>query len=126
DFHNMFVMVMLAIIMAWSVKVAYQIMTALDLNARLLHSQPLQLEGMSIYARDFQVIIRQHFNQILRIRRTVPPKLVTRHEISAHLLPESITCVSAEPGCPAGFGVEFTVDALAPCCVRLYWGVSVQ
>ena len=35
------------------------------------------------------ILIRQHFNQILRIRRTVPPKLVSRCEVFAHVHPET-------------------------------------
>lgn len=128
DFHNLYVILILGILLLWTGKVAYQLAFALDLNHRLSRTPSLQLEGMSIYAKDFQMLIRQHFNQILRIRRTVPPKLVTRHELSVHLHPDSIACVSAdeEKGSPTGLGVEFTVDALVPCCVRLYWGVSAQ
>eukprot|EP00438_Fugacium_kawagutii_P032487 Skav233887 [mRNA] locus=scaffold435:139642:140760:- [translate_table: standard] len=76
------------------------------------------------------VLIRQHFNQILRIRRTVPPKLVSRQEVFAHVHPESIRCVwngeEDSGGGPMGFGVEFDIDASVPCCVQLYWGVNAQ
>ena len=85
---------------------------------------------MSIYVNDFQMLIRQHFNQILRLRRTVPPKPVTRHELTTHVHPESISCLwvgeEDSGGGPMGFGVEFDIDASAPCCVRLYWGLSAQ
>ncbi|CAK9089670.1 unnamed protein product [Durusdinium trenchii] len=74
------------------------------------------------------ILIRQHFNQILRIRRTVPPKLVSRCEVFAHVHPESIRCLwvgeEESGGGPMGFGVEFDIDASVPCCVQLYWGLS--
>eukprot|EP00931_Biecheleriopsis_adriatica_P012073 TRINITY_DN11316_c0_g1_i2.p1 TRINITY_DN11316_c0_g1~~TRINITY_DN11316_c0_g1_i2.p1 ORF type:complete len:551 (+),score=94.52 TRINITY_DN11316_c0_g1_i2:40-1692(+) len=130
EFHNLFVLIVLTLLLLWTGKVSYQLYRALDLHTRLMRSQSLQLEGMSVYARDFQMLIRQHFNQILRIRRTVPAKLVMRQELLAHLHPDSIGCVwvGEEESCggPLGFGVEFTIDTQVPCCVRLYWGVSVQ
>mmetsp|Transcript_100015 Transcript_100015/g.322487 ORF Transcript_100015/g.322487 Transcript_100015/m.322487 type:complete len:594 (-) Transcript_100015:1551-3332(-) len=131
DFHNLFVIVVVGLILAWMGKVLYQLFRAADLNARLARTQSLQLEGMSIYATDFQMLIRQHFNQILRIRRTVPPKPVTRHALSIHLHPDSISVWSSDAAGGVGnragssFGVQFTVDALVPCCVKLYWGVSI-
>lgn len=130
DFHNLFVLFLLGIIAAWVAKVAYQIFRAAEANLRLTRSRSLQLEAMSIYAQDFMILIRQHFNQILRIRRTVPPKLVSRQEVFAHVHPESIRCLwvgeEDSGGGPMGFGVEFDIDASVPCCVQLYWGVNAQ
>ena len=130
DFHNLFVLFILALVTAWVAKVAYQIFKAAEVHFRLTRSRSLQLEAMSIYAEDFMVLIRQHFNQILRIRRTVPPKLVTRQEVFAHVHPESIRCLwvgeEDSGGGPMGFGVEFDIDASVPCCVQLYWGVNAQ
>ncbi|CAK0908893.1 unnamed protein product [Prorocentrum cordatum] len=129
DFHNLFVIVVFTLVLAWMAKVLYQLFRAADLNARLSRSQSLQLEGMSFYASDFQMLIRQHFNQILRIRRTVPPKPVARHALSIHLHPDTIGVLSGSgpPGDRASgaFGVQFACDALVPCCVKLFWGVSV-
>jgi len=131
DFHNLFVIIIGGLALAWMIKVLYQLFRAVDLNTRLSRTQSLQLEGMSIYANDFQILIRQHFNQILRIRRTVPPKPVTRLALSVHLHPDSIGVCSGDGAHGAGartgtsFGVQFTVDALVPCCVKLFWGVSV-
>lgn len=129
-FHNLFVILVIGTIVLWMMKVAWQLVRAADLNARLASHQSLQLEGMSIYANDFQMLIRQHFNQILRIRRTVPPKRVARHSLSVHAHPDSVTAYAgagADRGPAEGgaFGVQFTVDAMVPCCVKLYWGVSV-
>lgn len=60
----------------------------------------------------------------------MPPKLVTRHEVYAHVHPESIRCLwvgEEDSGSgPMGFGVEFDIDASVPCCVQLYWGLSTQ
>lgn len=132
DFHNLFVLLALVLIGAWLGKVVLQVIKTLDILHRLSMSQSLQLEGMSLYASDFQQLIRQHFNQVLRIRRTVPPKLVPRYALSAHLDPDSIAQCSGEESDgskgsgPLGFGVQFTVDSLVPCSVKLFWGVSVQ
>merc|ERR1719324_1773729 len=92
-------------------KVLYQLFKAADLNARLANHQSLQLEGMSIYANDLQMLIRQHFNQILRIRRTVPPKPVARHALSVHLQPDSVAIAGsrdAEPSSALGAGAAGT------------------
>lgn len=127
-FHNLFVILIIGIIVLWILKVAWQLFRAADLNARLANHQSLQLEGMSIYANDFQMLIRQHFNQILRIRRTVPPKPVPRHSLSIHVHPDSLTVHFSGEGADraqGAFGVQFTVDAVVPCCVKLYWGVSL-
>lgn len=130
DFHNLFVMLLLALLAAWVAKVVYQIFRAAEVHFRLTRSRSLQLEAMSIYAQDFLILIRQHFNQILRIRRTVPPKLVSRQEVFAHVHPESIRCLwvgeEDSGGGPMGFGVEFDIDASVPCYVQLYWGVNAQ
>mmetsp|Transcript_55806 Transcript_55806/g.181209 ORF Transcript_55806/g.181209 Transcript_55806/m.181209 type:complete len:693 (+) Transcript_55806:769-2847(+) len=122
DFHNLFVVIVVAILCAWVAKVGLQLFRVAELNSRLGSSQPLQLEGMSIYASEFQMLIRQHFNQILRIRRTVPSKPVARHSLSVHLDPATIEVVLGSDGT---FGVQFSVDAAVPCCVQLYWGVAV-
>lgn len=129
SFHNLFVIAVGGMMLLWIAKVAYQLFRAADLNSRLAGSQSLHLVGLSLYADDFQVLIRQHFNQILRIRRTVPSKKVIRHQISAHVQPDSLALWSGEadgPRADGHFGLRFSVDALAPCSVRLFWGVSVS
>jgi len=125
SFHNLFVLLILTGLALWASKVVYQLVRALDLNNRLLSQQPLLLEGMSIYAQDFQMLIRQHFNQILRIQRTVPPKKLPRHALSVDLQPESVELVSSSDEPASRQSVSFRLHALAPCTVRLYWGVSV-
>jgi len=49
-----------------------------------------------------------------------------RHALSIHLHPDTIAVWFGE-GSKArrSFGVQFTVDALVPCCVKLFWGVSI-
>eukprot|EP00929_Paragymnodinium_shiwhaense_P101454 TRINITY_DN64556_c0_g1_i1.p1 TRINITY_DN64556_c0_g1~~TRINITY_DN64556_c0_g1_i1.p1 ORF type:complete len:658 (-),score=128.58 TRINITY_DN64556_c0_g1_i1:166-2139(-) len=130
DYHNLFVVVVVTLLLAWGAKVAHQLVRVADVSIRFARSQPLHLEGMSVYAADFQMLIRQHFNQILRIRRTVPPKPVARHSLSAHLHPDSISICESETPRPQAsgrrFGVQFTIDAASPCCVKLFWGVSIS
>lgn len=136
DLHKLFVLVVAAMLLLWALKVFYQLFRVADLNIRLSRAHSLQLEGMSIYASDFQVLVRQHFNQILRIRRTVPPKPVPRLPLTIHLHPDSIGI--AHPGsdstapeadtpdhsAPGSFGVQFSADVSVPCSVKLFWGVS--
>lgn len=127
-FHNLIVIVVMGALIVWTGKIMYQLFCTIDLNGRLANHQSLQLEGMSIYANDFHVLIRQHFNQILRIRRTVPPKRIMRHTLSSHVQPDSISVWFGEGSSGQenrAFGVQFTVDSLVPCCVKLFWGVSV-
>mmetsp|Transcript_51361 Transcript_51361/g.159225 ORF Transcript_51361/g.159225 Transcript_51361/m.159225 type:complete len:286 (+) Transcript_51361:1279-2136(+) len=76
---------------------------------------------MSIYAEDLQQLIRQHFNQILRMRRMVPPREVPRHAVQCHVRPESLEVIGDEL-----LGVRFVMDSQLPCVVRLYWGASVS
>eukprot|EP00928_Gymnodinium_smaydae_P062916 TRINITY_DN46646_c0_g1_i1.p1 TRINITY_DN46646_c0_g1~~TRINITY_DN46646_c0_g1_i1.p1 ORF type:complete len:660 (-),score=64.20 TRINITY_DN46646_c0_g1_i1:81-2000(-) len=135
DIHNLIVTVVTCLLVAWAARVLLRLLTTIDLKLRLAQTQPLQLESMSLYANDFQLLIRQHFNQILRIRRTVPPRPLSRYSMSVHVHPESLSVCSGStsasesaegPAAPGvgSFGVKFEADALAPCSVRLYWGVS--
>eukprot|EP00927_Polykrikos_kofoidii_P026395 TRINITY_DN23506_c0_g3_i1.p1 TRINITY_DN23506_c0_g3~~TRINITY_DN23506_c0_g3_i1.p1 ORF type:complete len:625 (+),score=95.93 TRINITY_DN23506_c0_g3_i1:153-1877(+) len=124
DFHNLFVIVVLGFLLAWFAKVCWKLASVARMSLRLKQGHPLPLEGVSIHADDFQMLIRQHFNQLLRMRRTVPPKMVTRHALSVHLHPDSIR--SMPDGRASGAcGVEFVVDTSVPCCVKLFWGVSL-
>mmetsp|Transcript_61244 Transcript_61244/g.145787 ORF Transcript_61244/g.145787 Transcript_61244/m.145787 type:complete len:649 (+) Transcript_61244:108-2054(+) len=126
SFHNLFVIIVMLGLALWAAKVVVQLVRAVDLSNRVMSQQPLQLEGMSIYANDFQMLIRQHFNQILRIQRTVPPRRLPRHAMTIDLQPESLGLVNDDgPGAEARQGVSFKIDALAPCSVKLYWGVSI-
>lgn len=132
NLHNLFCIVLSGFVVAWAVKISLQLLKVGDLKVRLARAQSLQLEGMSVYADDFQLLIRQHFNQILRIRRTVPPKPMSRYSMSIHIHPDSMAVCSGDappqgenPARSSGaFGVKFTADAMAPCSVRLFWGVS--
>lgn len=122
-YHNFFVVVLASLAALWMAKVAHQMIIVIGIRQRLGVSRPLALDRMSIYAKDFQRLIRQHFIQILRMRRTVPPQEVSRHPLAVHLLPETIKVVRDHCG---RLGVKFQVDARSPCSVRLYWGVSTS
>lgn len=55
-------------------QVVYQYLKLIDLcRHSVVRGPPLRLEGLSLYAREFQGLIRQHFNQIMRIRRPSAP-----------------------------------------------------
>lgn len=59
DFHNLFVVLLLALLSGWTARVAYQVFRATEVHLRLSRSRSLQLEAMSIYASDFMVLIRR-------------------------------------------------------------------
>jgi len=120
DFHNLFVLCSFFLLVAWSTKVLYQFIHVCDISSRMVNSVPLRLNGMSLHAEDFKRIIRQHFNQILRMRRTVPPKPVARHQVLAHLIPETISIIAAPDG---SIGLRFEIDATVPTTVKVYWGM---
>lgn len=120
-YHNLFVLIVTILTGLWVVKVTLKLWLVVTVRRRLATSPALPLERMSLYAEDFQRLIRQHFNQILRMRRTVPPRPVDRRTLSVHLQPESLEVICSG----ARLGLRFAVDTLAPCSVRLYWGVSV-
>uniref|UniRef100_A0A7S4SQ33 RING-type domain-containing protein n=1 Tax=Alexandrium monilatum TaxID=311494 RepID=A0A7S4SQ33_9DINO len=119
-FHNLFVLIVLLLVSLWAARVLHRVWSVVLIHRRLAQSRPLALDSMSIYAQELQQLIRQHFNQILRMRRAVPPREVSRHTVQCHVRPESLEAVGDEL-----LGVRFLVDALHPCAVRLYWGVSV-
>mmetsp|Transcript_91928 Transcript_91928/g.177036 ORF Transcript_91928/g.177036 Transcript_91928/m.177036 type:complete len:451 (-) Transcript_91928:62-1414(-) len=119
-YHNIFVLSVIFLTLLWIAKVGHQIWDVAVIRQRLTLNRPLYLERMSIYAKDFQQLIRQHFNQILRMRRMVPPRDVSQQALCVHMHPESLEAFGNEL-----LGVRFTVDSLAPCTMRLYWGVPV-
>lgn len=119
-YHNLFVMLLVVAVSLWAVKVGTQLFTVISLGRSLTTSRPLQLHNMSIYMEDLKLIIRQHFNQILRMRRTVPSRPTSRYEMMAHVKPETLVAVEHSDR----VGIEFVVDCLASCTVRLYWGVN--
>ena len=98
SFHNFWVTVLCIPVLVWALQIGYRLLVAVFLHYRLNMSRPLVLDRMSIFADDFQQIIRQHFNQILRIRRTVPSKMIPQVQLIVHVQPES---VAAQPD-PAG------------------------
>lgn len=121
--HNFIVVVVLILLLSWAVKVGYQLAQTITIQRRLVDSRPISLERMSLHAEDFQLLIRQHFNQILRMRRTVPAREVARHLLQSHVQPESLKVVQDEEG---RISVSFLVDSSSQCAVRLYWGVGVS
>ncbi|CAJ1437552.1 unnamed protein product [Effrenium voratum] len=140
SFHNFVVLAVTLPVILWIAKVAYQLAMVVLIHHRLHLSRPICLAKMSIHAQEFQWLIRQHFNQILRMRRSVPAKQVPQLEVLVHLHPdaqlraefdwESLRLVSSEEEAAllhllAGeVTLEFTFDSSAPCCISVYWGLS--
>eukprot|EP00434_Breviolum_minutum_P013445 symbB.v1.2.011852.t1/scaffold801.1/size161289/8 len=67
-------------------------------------------------------LIRQHFNQILRMRRTVPAKEVPQHQMRVHLHPESLQVANSNDKVV----LQFLFDASVECSISFYWGATVD
>eukprot|EP00434_Breviolum_minutum_P032758 symbB.v1.2.028969.t3/scaffold3123.1/size63075/7 len=126
--HNLWVSILMLLMLAWLLQVAYRIFKAHRIHWRMRRSDmgPLFLDGMSLYTTDLQEIIRQHFNQLLRIRPTVPARDIAKVKILAHLQPESLQCskvvdVSSMVSVTK-LRLVFKVDSLQPFKVQLFWG----
>lgn len=120
--HNLLVSAVVLLLIIWVLKVGYQLAIVSSLHQRLRLHRALQLEHMSIYVKDFHQIIRQHFNQILRMRRTVPPRDVPRYTLLVHLCPTSVRVVE-NSGLMA---ISFKADSTAGYSARFFWGVPVE
>jgi len=123
SFHNFWVTVLCIPVVVWAAQISYRLLIAVFLHYRLNTSRPLVLDRMSIFVDDLQQLIRQHFNQILRIRRTVPSKMVSKVQLMVHIQPESLT-VQSDSG--DRISLQFSVDASQPCAAVLFWGVTNQ
>ena len=93
DFHNLFVMLLLALLAAWVAKVVYQIFRAAEVHFRLTRSRSLQLEAMSIYAQEFPDPHPSTLQSDPSYPKNSPTQLVSRQEVFAHVHPESIRCL---------------------------------
>jgi len=120
--HNLWVALLMLAMFAWFLQVLYRICKAQIIHWRMRRSERgLLLDRMSIYAMDLQSIIRQHFNQLLRIRPSVPAREIAQLYVLAHLHPESLRSeiVDGEK-----LRLCFRVDSLQPFRVQLCWGRS--
>lgn len=122
SFHNFMVLLIVVPILLWIAKVAYQILMIMVVYRQLFLTRTVFLDRMSVYAQDFQQLIRQHFNQILRMRRTVPPKEVPQHQLRVHLHPESLEVTTSKDKVSLGF----VFDASVECNISFYWGPTVE
>ncbi|CAJ1413499.1 unnamed protein product [Effrenium voratum] len=106
----------------WVLQIAFRLGAAALVHYRLSSSRPVVLERMSIYASEFQMLIRQHFNQVLRMRQAVPARTLAAVPVGAHLQPESLHLEES----PDQVIVRFRADAKAPAQVSIFWGVTMQ
>ena len=61
---------------------------------------------MSLFKGDLRALLRNHFNQIMRIRRTVPPVPVKRLAAAVNVLPESCSLTSGRRGRSDSFQLQ--------------------
>ncbi|CEL93991.1 unnamed protein product [Vitrella brassicaformis CCMP3155] len=125
--HNTLVIALIVFVVLWITKITIQTLRLFELHQKILTQEALYLDGMSSYAKDFQRLVRAHFNQILRMRRTVPPTTVPRVSVFVAVDAASLRVVSdTSPGHGARVGVQFRFDASVPCSITLYWGASLH
>lgn len=125
--HNCCVLLAVTLLLGWAAEVLVRAVNVLDVYRKLRQHQLqnrncLGLEGLGAYADELPMVTRRHFNQILRIRRAVPPAQVARIDLLASVVPESISF----PGYPHAFGLQFTYISSVPATVRCFWGVPVE
>ena len=118
SFHNLWVILLMLLVLVWILQIAYRICRAEHLNWRMHHSGILFLDKLSIYAWELQRIIRQHFNQLLRIRPAVPARDIAQLKVLAHLHPESLRLSQIDQK----ISISFQVDTLQPCKLHIHWG----
>eukprot|EP00916_Digyalum_oweni_P005378 GHVL01009409.1.p1 GENE.GHVL01009409.1~~GHVL01009409.1.p1 ORF type:complete len:424 (-),score=61.42 GHVL01009409.1:111-1382(-) len=120
--HNFLITFLVFLIFLWYIQVFVSIWKTQSLLHQLKDGRALLLEGMAMYANDFQRLIRTHFNQVLRIRRTVPAVAVPCTASTISLNPSSLAIDSKN----GSIKLSFKFDASAPGTLHLYWGVHVD
>lgn len=119
--HNFVVLCVAFILTLWISRVSVTLCTVLDVKSRLERVPCLVLQYFSIYAGDFQLLIRNHFNQVLRMRRTVAPDVVAKQRVLAHLLSETISLEQLGSKVRLQFQVQSFDRATISC--NLHWSV---
>jgi len=72
--HNLAVACVAALTVLWAAKVVFRVMLNVELRQKMRDPEIgsyVSLRSMSVFTKDLQVLVRNHVNQILRIRRTV-------------------------------------------------------
>jgi len=93
-----------------------------DARASPAGRRALHLPGLARYARQLELITRNHFNAMMRMQRVVQRSRMALMRLGCHLHPESIAPTDA-----AGkVGVKFKYDAAGPVRVRFLWGLDAR
>eukprot|EP01066_Platyproteum_vivax_P003450 Platyproteum_vivax@DN14373_c0_g1_i1.p1 len=119
--HNFLVFCFLMSLSAWLAHIVYTLWKCQIIIQTVSRRQALYLDGMAIYANDFQQLIWNHFNQILRIRRTVPPVAVPCVVSSVTLQPSTLKFDVKDNA----LNVSFTFQSSVASTAQVYWGASV-
>ena len=116
-FHNLWTILLMVTLLAWILLVTWRLWRAGRLHWRTRHSGILYLDKLSLHVGELQRILRQHFNQLLRMRPTVPAREVGQVQVIAHLQPESLRMSQMdEKVC-----IAFQVDAIEACRLHIHW-----
>lgn len=120
--HNLWVALLILLIAAWLLQVLYRLVMAQVILCRMRRASErgIFLDRMSFYASNLQEIIRQHFNQLLRIRPAVPARDVAQLKVSVHLQPESLRCSEVLVDGLAHLQLSFLANSLEPFHVMLW------
>eukprot|EP00922_Rhytidocystis_sp_ex-Travisia-forbesii_P016418 GHVS01024431.1.p1 GENE.GHVS01024431.1~~GHVS01024431.1.p1 ORF type:complete len:405 (+),score=48.82 GHVS01024431.1:31-1245(+) len=140
--YNTVVLTVLVLGLIWVWKISSRLCLTLELHKqiRLLHSRSggaLALEGMGRFTRDFLLLQRSHFNQILRVKKNIAPVSISRVVVTAGVDSATVSLFvdhSAEDDHSSPYwnhhrryGVTCKLSSTAPgTTVQLYWGVAVN
>eukprot|EP00922_Rhytidocystis_sp_ex-Travisia-forbesii_P016409 GHVS01024421.1.p2 GENE.GHVS01024421.1~~GHVS01024421.1.p2 ORF type:complete len:183 (+),score=19.75 GHVS01024421.1:31-579(+) len=140
--YNTVVLTVLVLGLIWVWKISSRLCLTLELHKqiRLLHSRSggaLALEGMGRFTKDFRLLQRSHFNQILRVKKNVAPVPISRVIVAAGVDSTSVSLFVDHPdeadhsasywNHHRRYGLTCKLSSAAPgTTVRLYWGVAVN
>lgn len=123
----------------WITKIGWRLYLAFDIFKRVRALQStseggLYLEGMGAFANDFRKLQRNHFNQILRVKKTIAPTAVPRIMVKAGIDSASAALFTdpdakrlADGDSKRGYGFTCKLSTSSPeTTVQLYWGVSIS
>lgn len=95
--YNLAVFFILILLASWAAKIAHCVSLSVEIKKKLdSDGNILRLNGLSVYRRDLQRLLRSHLNQLLRLRRTVPNQPLQRWQVGVAVVPDSVKVSVAE------------------------------
>uniref|UniRef100_A0A0G4I491 RING-type domain-containing protein n=1 Tax=Chromera velia CCMP2878 TaxID=1169474 RepID=A0A0G4I491_9ALVE len=130
--NNLLIVFVFGTLFYWTVRVAHSFAVNFRLFQKLLTGveDPVFLEGVGLYVSDFLAISRTHFNQLMRMKRTVPPSLVPRVQVPVNVKRDTVRATYdrgvSRRRADARVGVQFEYECMVDGSVSFFWGVPVD